>query len=193
MLFNPWPTPRRRTPLAGFIFPCNPVLVAKPPAGPGWLQEVKHDGYRLLALKDGPRVKLWSRRGTDFTDKLTRTAESVRGLPAERALVDGEAVVFRADGLSDFEALLTKRGGEIASYVAFDLLTLEGEDLRLRPLEERRAALSQLVADANGILFSEAIAPKARWSFPRLASSALRGSCRSAGGAATRAGRAATG
>jgi bifunctional non-homologous end joining protein LigD len=72
------------------------VLVAKPPAGRGWLHEVKHDGYRLLTLKNGARVKLWSRHGTDFADKLTRIAESVRGLPAERAPVDGEAVVFRS-------------------------------------------------------------------------------------------------
>jgi bifunctional non-homologous end joining protein LigD len=77
------------------------------------------------------------RRGTDYTDRLTRIAEAVRGLPAERVLVDGEAVVFRDDGRSDFEALLTRRGGESASYVPFDLLT--GEGLRLRPLEERRS------------------------------------------------------
>jgi bifunctional non-homologous end joining protein LigD len=93
------------------------VLVDKLPAGPGWPHEAKHDGYRLLTLKDGARVKqLWSGRGTDFTDKFTRIAESVRGLSAERALVDGEAVVFfRADGRNDFKALLTMRGGESAS------------------------------------------------------------------------------
>jgi ATP-dependent DNA ligase len=65
------------------------------------------------------------------TDRLTRIAEAIRGLPAERALVDGEAVVFRPDGRSDFGALLTKRGGAQASLVAFDLVRLEGEDLRL--------------------------------------------------------------
>jgi bifunctional non-homologous end joining protein LigD len=133
------------------------VLVDRPPAGPGWLHEVKHDGFRMLGLKDGKQAKLWSRRGTDYTNKLTRIAEAVRGLPAERALVDGEAVVFRPDGRSDFEALLTRRGGESASYVAFDLMRLEGEDLRLRPLEERREALSRLVAGLDGVLFSEAI------------------------------------
>ena len=84
------------------------MLVAKPSAGPDWLHVVKH-GYRLLALKDAARVKLWSRRGTDFTDKFPPITEAVQSLPAKHALVDGEAVVFRSDGLSDFEALLTKR------------------------------------------------------------------------------------
>ena len=65
-------------------------------------------------------------------------------LPVDNALIDGEAVVFRPDGHSDFAALRTRAGGEQASLVAFDLLSLEGEDLRERPLEERREALARL-------------------------------------------------
>ena len=66
-----WRTPRSRgSPPAGFIQPAPPTLVAKPPAGPDWIHEVKHDGYRLLALKSADRVVLRSRHGTDFTDKL---------------------------------------------------------------------------------------------------------------------------
>jgi hypothetical protein len=102
----------------------------------------------MLGFKDGARVRLWSRRGTDYTDWLTRIAEAVRSLPAD-ALVDGEAVVFRPDGRSDFEALLARRGGEGASYVAFDLMSLESEDLRLRPLKERREALSRIVQEGR--------------------------------------------
>ena len=79
-------------------------------------------------------------------------------------------MVFRPDGLSDFEALRTKAGGARACLVAFDLLTLNGEDLRQRPLEERRHALSQLVAGADNIVFSEAIGPRARSCSPRRAS-----------------------
>jgi bifunctional non-homologous end joining protein LigD len=76
----------------------------------------------------------------------------------ERALIDGEAVVLRSDGRSDFVALLTKRGGAQATLVAFDLLRLDSDDLRLRPIEARRKALMRLVADGgNGILFSEAL------------------------------------
>ena len=103
-----WRTPSarsRRSPPAGFILPAQPTLVAKPPAGPEWIHEVKHDGYRLLALKSAGRVVLRSRHGTDFTDKLPRIAAAVRALPVDNALLDGEAVVFRPDGHSDFAAL----------------------------------------------------------------------------------------
>jgi hypothetical protein len=82
----------------------------------------------------------------------------VRGLPADQALIDGEAVVLRKDGRSDFGALLTKRGGAEATLMAFDLVRLDGDDLRLKPLEARREALRRLVAGVNGILFSEALA-----------------------------------
>ncbi len=72
--------------------------------------------------------------------------------------IDGEAVVLRDDGHSDFEALRTRPGAQRAIYIVFDLLHLDGRDLRRRPLEERRALLADLIADAQGILVSEAIA-----------------------------------
>ena len=144
-------------PPAGFIQPCQPTQVAHPPAGTGWLHEMKHDGYRLLARKDADRVRLWTRYGTDFTGSCPAIADAVRSLPVDKALIDGEAVVFRPDGHSDFAALRTKVGGEQASLVAFDLLNLEGADLRQRPLEERREALAQVVAEADGVRFSAAL------------------------------------
>ena len=156
----PWHNPprfRRPTP-AGFIVPCRPTLVANPPAGPGWLHEVKHDGFRTLARKQGERINVWSRYGTDFTGRFSNIAEAVRGLPAENAFIDGEAVAFLPGGHSDFGALRTKSGGARASLVAFDMLSLEGEDLRERPLEERRAALVRLVHGVDGIQFSASVA-----------------------------------
>jgi bifunctional non-homologous end joining protein LigD len=154
-----WRTPKRfrRTPPAGFILPCQPLLVDRPPAGSGWLHEVKHDGYRIIARKDGGRVTLWSRYGTNFTDRLPKIAEAICSLAAERAVIDGEAVTLRSDGHSDFVALRTKVGSARACLVAFDLLCLNGEDFRQRPLEERRAALSPLVAGVAHILFSDAL------------------------------------
>jgi bifunctional non-homologous end joining protein LigD len=156
-----WRTPSarfwRNLPV-GFIQPCQPTLVANPPAGPGWRHEVKHDGFRILARKKGERVEVGSRRGAVFNDRFPRIAEAVGALPVDNALLDGEAVVFLPDGHSDFAALLTKAGGEQASFVAFDLLSLEGADLRQRPLEERREALAQLVGGADGIRFSESVA-----------------------------------
>jgi bifunctional non-homologous end joining protein LigD len=91
---------------------------------------VKQDGYRIPARKQCERVVLSTRRGVDYTDKLSGIAQAVRRLRADEALIDGEAVVFRPDGYSDFRALLTKRGAEQASYVAFDLLRLSGADIR---------------------------------------------------------------
>jgi bifunctional non-homologous end joining protein LigD len=147
----------RRDPPAGFIRPCRPTLVANPPAGPGWLHEVKHDGFRTLIWKQGERIDVWSRYGTDFTGRFLNIASAVAALPAENALMDGEAVVFLPGGHSDFAALRTKSGGARASYVAFDLLSLDGEDLRQRPLEERRKALSHLVARVDNIQFSASV------------------------------------
>ena len=149
----------RHLPLpAGFIEPCRPTLVRAPPAGPGWLHEMKHDGFRILARKQGARVEVWSRRGALFNDRFPRIAEAVGALPVDNALIDGEAVVFLPDGHSDFVALRTRAGGEQASFVAFDLLSLDGDDLRQRPLEERRDALSRLVHGVDGVQFSEALA-----------------------------------
>jgi bifunctional non-homologous end joining protein LigD len=91
-----------------------------------------------------------------FNDRFPRIAEAVGALPVDNALIDGEAVVFLPDGHSDFAALLTKAGGEQASLVAFDLLSL-GDDPRDRPLEERRDALAQLVAGVDDIRFSAAL------------------------------------
>jgi bifunctional non-homologous end joining protein LigD len=147
----------RRDPPAGFIQPSRPTLVAAPPAGPGWLHEMKLGGFRILTQKRGELVEVWSRRGALFNYRFPRIAKAVGALPVYNAMIDGEAVVFRSDGQSDFAALRTRAGGEQASFVAFDLLGLEANDLRERPLEERREALARLVAGADDIRFSEAI------------------------------------
>jgi bifunctional non-homologous end joining protein LigD len=155
-----WRTPSRsrRSLAAGFIQPAQPMLVVKPRGGPEWIHEVKHDGYRLLARKSAGRVVLWSRHGADLTDNMPRIAEAVGALPVADALLDGEAVVFRPDGRSDFAALRTKRGAAEASFVAFDLLHVDGEDRRKLALEVRRAELAALVAGIDAtIAFSKAI------------------------------------
>ena len=153
---------------------------------------MKHNGFRILVRKQGERVEVWSRRGVLFNAKFPNIAEAVGALPVNNALIDGEAVIFLPDGHSDFGALRTKEGGARASFVAFDLLSLEGDDLRERPLEERRDALSRLV---QGVASGSAkpCQPRARSCSPMPASSASKGSCRSAPAAATAAGRAATG
>jgi bifunctional non-homologous end joining protein LigD len=169
------------------------MLVAKPPSGPGWTHEVKHDGFRLLARKEGERVTLWTRHGTNFTDRLPRVAEAVGKLSVEQALLDGEAVVLRPDGHSDFEALRTNAGATRASYVAFDLLELDGKDFRRQPIEDRRAELERIVKGADAILFSESIAAEGALVFRKACEMAWRASSQSASAASIGAASAETG
>jgi bifunctional non-homologous end joining protein LigD len=141
----------------------------------GWLHEVKHDGYRILARKEGSRVTLWSRYGTNFTDRLPKIAEALCSLAVESVLLDGEAVAARPDGHSDFAALRTKAGSARACLVAFDLLNLNGEDFRQRPIEDRRAALSPLVAGVDCILFSDALVAEGALVFAKACAMGLEG------------------
>jgi bifunctional non-homologous end joining protein LigD len=101
-------------------------------------------------------------------------------LAAKNALIDGEAVLFRQDGHSDFAALRTKAGSARACLVAFDLLNLNGVDLRQRPIEERRAALSPLVAGVDHVLFSDVLVAEGALVFARACEMGLEGSSRSA-------------
>jgi bifunctional non-homologous end joining protein LigD len=157
MLWRITPARSRRPPPASFIQPARPLLTTAPRPGPEWVHEIKFDGYRLIARKDAGRVVLWSRYATDYSATFLRIAEAVRALPVDHVMIDGEAVVFRPDGHSDFTALRTTRGAAQASFVAYDLLQFEGEDWRRLALEVRRAQLESLVAGIDGLTFSEAI------------------------------------
>jgi bifunctional non-homologous end joining protein LigD len=126
------PSSRSRLTPAGFIRPARPLLTTTPQSGPEWIHEIKFDGYRLLARKEAGRVVLWSRYATDYSDTFSRIVEAVRALPVDHVMIDGEAVVFRPDGHSDFTALRSNRGAAQASFVAYDLLQFQGEDSRLR-------------------------------------------------------------
>ena len=187
--WHPSPAGWTRIPPVGFVRPCEPALVDRPPAGAGWLHEVKHDGFRILVRKLGERAKVWSRRGADFTDRFPAIAEAVGGLSVGRALIDGEAVVLRDDGRSDFHSLMTKRGGAEASLIAFDLLRVEGVDLRLRPLEARRETLMWLVDGVDRILFSEALAAEGAIVFAKACELGLEGIVSKRHGSLYRGGR----
>jgi bifunctional non-homologous end joining protein LigD len=95
--------PKRQPP--GFIEPCIPTLVSQPPVGPRWAHEIKHDSYRLIARKRDGRVRLFTRRGYDGSDRYQLILHSARRLPVSRFLIDGEAVCCIDDGLSDFDRL----------------------------------------------------------------------------------------
>jgi ATP-dependent DNA ligase len=94
---------------AGFVVPAQPVEQPQPPAGPEWVHEIKHDGYRMIVRRDGDRVRLYSRKAIDWTARLPAIAESAARLGARSFTIDGEAVVIGPDGLTDFEAAAPSR------------------------------------------------------------------------------------
>lgn len=119
------------------------TLVTEPPDGDAWLHEIKLDGYRVFALLADGRVRLVSRAGNDLTGRFAGVAEAVAALPATDVCLDGEVVVVDAGGVSDFASLIAGRGAPV--LFAFDLLRLDGEDLRAAPLEARKERLRALV------------------------------------------------
>jgi bifunctional non-homologous end joining protein LigD len=82
---------RTRCKPAGFILPCQPALADRPPSGPGWLYEITFDGYRVIARKDGERVRLWARTTSDYSKAFTRIRDAIAALPVDSAVLDGEA------------------------------------------------------------------------------------------------------
>jgi bifunctional non-homologous end joining protein LigD len=128
------------------------------PEGPAWIYEVKWDGYRALALKNGERVRLISRNAKDLTRDFAIVAAAVGTLTAARCVLDGEIVALDADGHPSFQALQhrTTRGTALVFY-AFDLLELDGRSLQKEPLERRREELARVVR-GSAILLSESLA-----------------------------------
>jgi bifunctional non-homologous end joining protein LigD len=144
--------PKRR----GTIEPCIPTRASKPPIGPQWIHEIKHDGYRLIARKRGDRARLFTRRGYDWTDRYPLICKAVATIRTASAVIDGEAVCCDDDGVAVFEKLHSRAYDDQAFFYAFDLLELDGEDWRPRPLLERKASLQKLIAKVPaGIRYSE--------------------------------------
>jgi bifunctional non-homologous end joining protein LigD len=149
---------KRRVLPAGFIEPCIPILAHKPPAGPQWVHEIKHDGYRLIARRDGERVRLFTRRGYDWTERFPAIATAAAKLRAKSFTLDGEAVICGPDGIAAFDELHSRRRLGEAILYAFDLLELNGEDLRPLPFSKRKLRLARLLARAAaGLAFNEHI------------------------------------
>jgi bifunctional non-homologous end joining protein LigD len=129
----------------GIIEPCLPSPAKAPPSGPGWIHEIKHDGFRILARRDSAGVRLITRKGNDFSSRFPFIAMAVSKLPVRSCLIDGEAIVCDENGLADFELIRRDGAGESAVLCAFDLLELDGQDLRRRPIEERKGLLAKLL------------------------------------------------
>ena len=85
----------------GCIIPAQPVMASRPPSGPDWVHEIKHDGYRMIVHRDGPRVRLYSRNGNSWTARLPAIAAAAERIKAKSFTIDGEAVVLGSDGADD--------------------------------------------------------------------------------------------
>jgi ATP-dependent DNA ligase len=107
--------------------------------------EIKHDGFRLLARRDAKGVRLYTRNGNDFTARFPLIVAAVTTLPTRSCLIDGEAIVSDEAGLAVFDLIRSFRHDHAAVLCAFDLLELDGEDLRRLPIERRKARLARLL------------------------------------------------
>ncbi len=132
----------------GFVQPCLPTNRQTVPTGPEWVYEIKHDGYRFICRRDGDGARVFSRRGNDHTDRAPGIVEALMALKVKSITIDGEGVVCGPDGVTDFNRLraaLGRKGSRQAFLYAFDLLELDGIDLRREPWETRRATLTSVL------------------------------------------------
>ena len=119
----------------GFIAPCLPTKAPRPPTAGEWLHEIKHDGFRVIARKAGEQVRLYSRPGNDLTRRFPLIVEALALLKSRSCMIDGEAVACDDDGIASFDLLRHRRRDDRVFLYAFDLVELNGDDLRRDPIE----------------------------------------------------------
>ena len=135
---------------------CLPTRGIKVPGGPDWLHEIKYDGYRLHVERNGDRVRLITRGGYDWTKRFPWIVEAALKNRQRQFIVDGEAVILGLDGISDFNALHSGKHNDEVQLYAFDILAMDGDDLRDLPLSMRKANSSRLLARRpDGIFLSD--------------------------------------
>lgn len=151
---------KKKDPWPGFLAPQLALLSDRVPEGIDWIHETKYDGYRTSALISKKNVTLRTRNGLDWTEKYSDLSHELKKIKATSAILDGEVVVLDEGGVSSFsmlQAALSEKDSSSMKYFVFDLLYLDGEDLRARPLEERKILLKKLLKPLRSkkILFSE--------------------------------------
>jgi len=136
--------------------PCLPQRVKRAPSGPHYIHEIKADGFRLIARREGKAVKLYSRGGTNWSRRYPLIADAIGGLRVSSIVLDGEAVILDRAGRDDFNTLWARTRDHEACLFTFDLLELNGEDYRTRPLLERKRRLARLLkAPRDGLGYVE--------------------------------------
>jgi hypothetical protein len=128
------------------FLPSLPTSGTSVPATPAWLHEIKYDGYRLIVQREGKSVRLFSRNGTDWSDRYPWIIEAALKNKHDHFVIDGEAVVLGVDGIADFNALHSRKHNREVQHYAFDILVLDGEDLRGLPLSLRKTNLARSLA-----------------------------------------------
>jgi bifunctional non-homologous end joining protein LigD len=147
-----------KAPFPGFIEPSLASSIEKVPSGARWIHEIKFDGYRVQIHLANEAVKIFTRRGHDWTNRFKKIAADAWHVAAGSAIIDGEVVVPAEDGTTDFSVLQNELKGKSARivFVAFDLLYLNGYDLRKLPLIERKKHLKKII-DGTDLQFSESL------------------------------------
>ncbi|MEY9417994.1 bifunctional non-homologous end joining protein LigD [Bradyrhizobium japonicum] len=165
-----------KAPFPGFVEPALASSIEKVPSGARWIHEIKFDGYRVQVHLANEAVKVFTRRGHDWTHRFKKVADDAWHVKAGSAIVDGEIVVPAADGTTDFSVLQNELKGSSTSIVmvAFDLLYLNGHDLRKLPLIQRKAELKKIVT-GTAIQFSESFEIEGREMFSHACKVGLEG------------------
>jgi bifunctional non-homologous end joining protein LigD len=143
--------------VSAFIEPCLPSPADRLPSGPDWIHEIKLDGFRMMVRRDPVGVRLITRNGHDWTGRFRLISEAAEMLRARSFLIDGEAVACDGEGLPVFDRLRYRRQDGRVFLYAFDLLELNGRDMRREPLEVRKRALAAVLRSKTraGIQFND--------------------------------------
>jgi bifunctional non-homologous end joining protein LigD len=165
-----------KVPFPGFIEPALAKSMEKVPGGARWLHEIKFDGYRVQVHLSNEAVKVFTRRGNDWTKRFRKIADDAWHITAGSAIIDGEVVVPAENGSTDFSVLQNELKGKSTKIVlvAFDLLYLNGYDLRKRSLIERKTHLKKII-DGTDIQFSESFEVEGREMFAHACKMGLEG------------------
>ena len=135
-----------------FVAPQLALQALSPPAGEGWLHELKLDGYRMQARKDGSGVQMLTRKGLDWTDRVRSVANEVAKLAVDKVTLDGEVVVLAENGTTNFadlQASFQDGAKNLLTYFCFDLLHVDGHNMRELPLKKRKEMLSNVLESAD--------------------------------------------
>jgi bifunctional non-homologous end joining protein LigD len=165
-----------KAPYPGFIEPELATSIDRVPSGERWIHEIKFDGYRVQAHLRDAAVKVFTRRGNDWTNRFRKIAADAWHISAGSAIIDGEVVAPAANGATDFSVLQNELRGKSTKIVmvAFDLLYLNGYDLRKLPLFERKALLKKIITETD-VQFSESFAVDGREMFEHACTVGLEG------------------